>query len=48
MEGHCSTGQSKEWAVVPMGEGEEKEEEVEVEVEVGGGGGGGGTWGCKR
>ena len=31
MEGHCSTGQSPQWAVVPM---EEDEEE-------GGGGGGG-------
>jgi len=27
MEGHCSTGQSPHWAVVPMGEEEEKEEE---------------------
>ena len=27
MEGHCSTGQSKEWAVVPMEEEEEEEEE---------------------
>ena len=38
MEGHCSTGQSPQWAVVPMeeeGEGEEEEEEEE-----GGGGGG--------
>jgi len=26
MEGHCSTGQSPQWAVVPM-EGEEEEEE---------------------
>ena len=34
MEGHCSTGQSPQWAVVPM---EEEEEE-----EKGGGGGGGG------
>jgi len=25
MEGHCSTGQSPQWAVVPM-EGEEEEE----------------------
>ena len=30
MEGHCSTGQSPQWAVVPM------------EEEEGGGGGGGG------
>jgi len=28
MEGHCSTGQSPQWAVVPMEEEEEKEEEV--------------------
>ena len=27
MEGHCSTGQSPQWAVVPMEEGEEEEEE---------------------
>jgi len=30
MEGHCSTGQSPQWAVVPM-EGEEEEEEEEEE-----------------
>jgi len=30
MEGHCSTGQSPHWAVVPM---EEEEEEVEEEEE---------------
>ena len=35
MEGHCSTGQSVQWAVVPMEEEEEEEEEEE-----GGGGGG--------
>ena len=29
MEGHCSTGQSPQWAVVPMGEEEEEEEEEE-------------------
>ena len=32
MEGHCSTGQSPQWAVVPMeggGGGEEEEEEEE-------------------
>ena len=29
MEGHCSTGQSPQWAVVPMGEEEEEEEEKE-------------------
>ena len=28
MEGHCSTGQSPQWAVVPMEEEEEEEEEV--------------------
>jgi len=27
MEGHCSTGQRPQWAVVPMQEEEEKEEE---------------------
>ena len=26
MEGHCSTGQSPKWAVVPMEEEEEEEE----------------------
>jgi len=26
MEGHCSTGQSQQWAVVPMEEEEEEEE----------------------
>jgi len=31
MEGHCSTGQSPQWAVVPMEEGEEEEEEEEAE-----------------
>jgi len=38
MEGHCLTGQSPQWAVVPMEEEEEEEEEEEGE-----GGGGGGT-----
>ena len=28
MEGHCSTGQSPQWAVVPMEEEEEEEENV--------------------
>jgi len=28
MEGHCSTGHSPQWAVVPMEEEEEEEEEV--------------------
>ena len=32
MEGHCSTGQSRQWAVVPMEEEEEEEEEEEVRV----------------
>ena len=27
MEGHCSTGQSPQWAVVPMEEEREEEEE---------------------
>ena len=27
MEGHCSTGQSRQWAVVPMEEGGEEGEE---------------------
>jgi len=26
MEGHCSTGQSPQWAVVPMEEEDEEEE----------------------
>jgi len=30
MEGHCSTGQSPQWAVVPMEEEEEEEEEEDV------------------
>jgi hypothetical protein len=30
MEGHCSTGQSTQWAVVPM---EEEEEEEDKEAE---------------
>jgi len=34
MEGHCSTDQSPQWAVVPMEEEEEEEEEIEEEVEV--------------
>jgi len=29
MEGYCSTGQSPQWAVVPMEEEEEEEEEEE-------------------
>jgi len=34
MEGHCSTGQSPQWTVVPMEEEEEEEEEVVVVVVV--------------
>ena len=30
MEGHCSTGQSPQWAVVPIEEDEEEEEVEEV------------------
>jgi len=41
MEGHCSTGQSPQWAVVPMEEEEEEEEGEEEEEEEEGGGGGG-------
>jgi len=33
MEGHCSTGQSPQWAVVPMEEEEEEEEEEDDEEE---------------
>jgi len=29
MEGHCSTGQSPQWPVVPMEEEEDEEEEEE-------------------
>ena len=32
MEGHCSTGQSSQWAVVPMEEEEEEEEEENMEM----------------
>ena len=31
MEGYFSTGQSSQWAVVPVEEGEEEEEEEEEE-----------------
>jgi len=34
MEGHCSTGQSPQWVVVPMEEKEEEEEEEEVVLHV--------------
>jgi len=33
MEGYCSTGQSPQWAVVPMEE-EEEEEEEEIKKRV--------------
>jgi hypothetical protein len=33
MEGYCSTGQSPQWAVVPMEEEEEEEEGEEEEEE---------------
>ena len=33
MEGHCSTGQSPQWAVVQMEEEEDEEEEEEEEKE---------------
>ena len=36
MEGHCSTGQSPQWAVVRMEEEEEEAEEEEEEEEEGG------------
>jgi len=43
MEGYCSTGQSPQWAVVPMeveeGEEEDEEEEGGGRGEEGGGGG---------
>jgi len=32
MEGHCSTGQSPKWAVVPMEEEEEEEEDNKVYI----------------
>jgi len=33
MEGHCSTGQSPQWAVVPVEKEEEEEEEEEEEYD---------------
>jgi len=33
MEGHCLTGQSPQWAVVPMEEEEEEKEKEEEEEE---------------
>ena len=35
MEGHCLTGQSPQWAVVPMEEEEEEDEQEEEEEEEG-------------
>ena len=32
IEGHCSTGQIPQWAVVPMEEEEEEEEEEESKI----------------
>jgi len=34
MKGHCSTGQSPQWAVVPMEEEEEEEEEDDDDEQV--------------
>jgi len=34
MEGHCSTGQIPQWAVVPMEEEEEEEEADEEELGI--------------
>jgi hypothetical protein len=34
MEGYCSTGQSPQWAVVPMEEEEEEEEQEQEEAVV--------------
>jgi len=34
MEGHCSTGQSPQWTVVPVEEEEEEEEAEEEEEEA--------------
>jgi len=34
MEGHCSTGQSPQWALVPMEEDEEEEEVNKDDVRV--------------
>jgi len=30
MEGHCSTGQSPQWAVVPMEEQQQQEQEIDT------------------
>ena len=35
IEGHCSTGQSPHWAVVPMEEGGEEEEEKVLSFRTG-------------
>ena len=34
MEGYCSTGQSPQWAVVPMEEEEEEEEEEDELIQL--------------
>jgi len=34
MEGHCSTGESPQWTVVPVEEEQEEEEEEEVSETV--------------
>ena len=34
MEGHCSTGQSPQWAVVPVEEEEEEEEEGKTQEKM--------------
>jgi len=34
MEGHCSTGQSPQWAVLPMEDEEEEEEEEEEDFGI--------------
>jgi len=34
MEGHCSTGQSTQWAVVPMEDEEEEEKKKSVALQI--------------
>jgi len=34
MEGHCSSGKSPQWAVVPMGEEEEKEDFLPILISM--------------
>ena len=36
MEGHCSTGQSPLWAIVPMEEEEEEEDDIMATAQDGG------------